>query len=193
MPADVDPSPQSIKELLGPLGKSESGALLLASAKVATCPEKAVPSVPVRGETEALIGASVVTKEEKLDVPPPGVGLDTVTAAVFSSATFAPGTAAWSCPALTKVVVRGAPFQFTTEEGTNPFPFTVNVKSPFCSTTEGGLTPVTTGTGLFTVNVAVPLMVAKALSLAVSVCDPAVIRMKPLVNVCDPASPATNW
>src|ERR1700730_3928141 len=125
MPADVDPSPQSIKELLGPLGKSESGALLLASVKVATCPEKAAPSVPVRGENEALIGASVVTKEEKLEVGDPGLELNTGTAAVFSSATFAPVTAAWCCPALTKVVVRVAPFQFTTEKGTNPLPFTV--------------------------------------------------------------------
>jgi len=64
------------------------------------------------------------------DVPPPGVGLNTVTCAVPALPISAAVIAAWSCVALTNVVVRLVPFQFTTELPlTKPVPFTVKVKA----------------------------------------------------------------
>jgi hypothetical protein len=63
-----------------------------------------------------------------LDVPPPGVGLNTVTEAVLAAATFVAGTVACTLLDVTKVVVRPTPFHFTTDVGTNPAPLTVSVK-----------------------------------------------------------------
>src|SRR6266705_262772 len=107
-------------------------------------------------------------------------------AAAFSSATLALGTVACNWLGFTKLVAKAELFQSTIDEGTNPLPFTVRVKLPLCSTTKGGLTLVIIGTGLFTDSVTVPLMVAKAVSLTVSVWDPAVIRIKPFVKVWEP-------
>ena len=52
---------------------------------------------------------------------------DTVTAAVPAEAMSAAGTAAVSCPALTKVVVRALPFQVTDVAPVKPAPLTVKV------------------------------------------------------------------
>ena len=54
----------------------------------------------------------------ELDVPPPGVGLKTVTAAVPVAVMSLARIWAWSCVLLTKVVVRSLAFHRTTEEAT---------------------------------------------------------------------------
>jgi hypothetical protein len=62
------------------------------------------------------------------DVPPPGAGFATVTLAVEAAATSVELMLAVSCDALTNVVERGEPFQFTTELATKLAPRTVRLK-----------------------------------------------------------------
>ena len=69
----------------------------------------------------------VIVKSTALEVPPPGVGLETVTEAVLSEARSEPGTSATNSSELTNVVLSGARFQFTTEVETKFVPFTVSV------------------------------------------------------------------
>jgi hypothetical protein len=67
-------------------------------------------------------------KNATFDVPPPGVGLETVMEAVDAVAMLEPGTVAVNFEPLTKVVLRALPFHWITEPETNPVPFTVSVK-----------------------------------------------------------------
>ena len=66
-------------------------------------------------------------------VPPPGVGVKTVTFAVVTLATLAAGTAACKVVAETYVVVSAVPFHLTTEEEMKFVPVTVsvNAEEPF--------------------------------------------------------------
>jgi hypothetical protein len=69
----------------------------------------------------------VTVKDAGFDIPPPGAGLVTVTEAVLADAMSESGTVAFSCSKFTNRVLKGVPFQFTTEFDTNPVPFTVIV------------------------------------------------------------------
>src|SRR6476661_5185452 len=82
------------------------------------------------------------------DVPPPGEGLNTDTAAVPTTARSAAPIAAWSCVELTGVVGRSAPFQRTIEDVTKLLPLTVSVKAAPPTKAIAGEIVVTTGTGL---------------------------------------------
>jgi len=93
--------------------------------------------------------AAVMVKVRGFDVPPPGVGLVTVTEGVPVLATSLAGMAAVTCVALTKVVVRGLPLKFTSELLTKPVPVTVRVKAPELAATVEGCSLVIAGTGLF--------------------------------------------
>src|SRR4030095_4168029 len=62
------------------------------------------------------------------ETPPPGVGFDTVTGIVPGVAMSLAGIAAVTRAALTKVVVRAAPFHCTTAPETKLPPLTVSVK-----------------------------------------------------------------
>jgi len=88
-----------------------------------------------------------------LDVPPPGLGLTTVIDAVPAVATRDAGTVAASWVEETKLVARGAPFQFTVEVETKLVPFTVKMKSALPAAIQVGLIEVVVGTGLLIVNV----------------------------------------
>ena len=81
------------------------------------------PLIPVH--TSRLIAP--IVKVRALDTAPPG--FCTVTEALPAAAISAAGIAAVSWVALTKVVVRFAPFQRTTEPLTKLLPFTVSVKA----------------------------------------------------------------
>src|SRR2546421_285290 len=71
--------------------------------------------VPV-GDSVASAGDGLLTLNVwAAEVPPPGAGVTTVTDAVAAAARSEAGIAAVSCVALTKVVVRAAPFQRTLE------------------------------------------------------------------------------
>ena len=86
-----------------------------------------VPLIPVHTSRVIAPGLPVIVKVRALDTAPPG--FCTVTEAVPAAAMSAAGIAAVSWVALTKVVVRFAPFQRTTEPLTKLLPFTVSVKA----------------------------------------------------------------
>src|SRR5215831_6019011 len=71
--------------------------------------------------------ASVIGKKTTLELPPPGLGLTTVTEAVLAVAMSEAGIVAVNCELVTNVVARALPFQFTIDPDTNPVPFTVSV------------------------------------------------------------------
>ncbi len=98
------------------------------------------------------VGLLMVNVWELL-VPPPGVGLNTVTEAVPVVAMSPAGIAARNWPLLTKVVARLLLFQRTTEVLTKLEPFTVSVKSTPPAVVLVGDVLVSVGTGLVTVNV----------------------------------------
>ena len=100
-----------------------------------------------------ITGALAIVNVCALDVPPPGLRFTTVIDAVPAVATRDAGTVAVSCVEETKVVARGAPFQFTVEVETNLVPFTVKVKSALPAVLQVGLIDVVVGTGLLIVNV----------------------------------------
>lgn len=76
-----------------------------------------------------LFAAALIVKVRAPDVPPPGVGLNTVTEAVPAAATSLTGTAAVNCVALPNVVVSATPFHFTAEVLMKFVPVRVSVKA----------------------------------------------------------------
>jgi hypothetical protein len=74
-------------------------------------------------------GGSLIVKVRALEVPPPGVGLNTLTWAVPATAMSAAVIAAVNLVAETNVVARFAPFHWTTELELNPLPLTVKVNA----------------------------------------------------------------
>ena len=90
-----------------------------------------------------------------LEMPPPGAGVCTVMFAIPAVATSDAGTWAVSWTALTYCVVRAVAPQYTVELGMNPEPFTVSVKAVPPMLAMGGVRPITTGTGLLTINITV--------------------------------------
>src|SRR2546425_5894288 len=110
-----------------------------------------------------------------LEVPPPGVGENTVTDAVPAGARSAAVPAAVSRVALTNVVVRAAPFQRTLEPLTKLLPFTVSVRAAPPAVALVGDTDVSVGAGLVARPVPVtpretlpPLAVKVTLVLAIA-------------------------
>ena len=129
-----------------------------------------------------ITGAALIVNVCALDVPPPGLGLATVMDAVPAVATRDAGTVAVSCVEETKLVARGAPFQFTVEVETNLVPFTVKVNCALPAVVEVGQIEVMVGTGLLIVRVSVALPVPPALvALMVTLYVPAVVGV-PEIN-----------
>jgi hypothetical protein len=117
----------------------------------------APPRIVLEGERDVIVGRGLfTTKGEFPDVPPPGAGLVTVTlkdpAAAMSDAVIA----AVTCVALTNVVVRATPLNFTDEVATKPVPFTVSVNAAPPVVADVGESKVIVGAGLFAVNVEIP-------------------------------------
>jgi hypothetical protein len=90
------------------------------------------------------------------DVPPPGVGLNTVMEAVPDVVISEAGIDAVNCVAETKVVVRLDPFQRTTEPATNPVPLTVSMNDGPREMVAVGFRLVIVGAGLLIVKVREP-------------------------------------
>src|SRR5206468_2222014 len=91
--------------------------------------------------------AAVMANVTEFDVPPPGDGLKTVTAALPGPAMSPAGIEAVSWLAPAKVVGRSAPFQRTTDVEMKLLPFTVSVKAAPPAVAEVGLMVVIAGTG----------------------------------------------
>jgi hypothetical protein len=89
-----------------------------------------------------------MVKFTAFEVPPPGAGLVTVTAAVPAEAVPAPGMAAANCVALTNVVVRAAPPKLTIEAAMKFVPLIVSVKAAPPASAVFGEIVVIVGVGL---------------------------------------------
>jgi hypothetical protein len=116
------------------------------------------PAAVDAGSRRVIAGtgfAATIENVTAFDVPPPGAGLTTVTLAVLIAAMSLAGIAAVTWVSLTKLVVRSAPFQRTTEFETKPVPFTMRVKAGPPTPVKFGLSVVIVGTGfpLVIVNV----------------------------------------
>jgi hypothetical protein len=129
------------------------GALVGANASQSAPP----PSPPVNvtvtwppGTTVVVFtistGATVTENVSGFEVPPPGDGENTETCALPTAARSAAEIAACNCVALTKVVGRFAPFHRTTDDETNPVPFTLSVSELVPASTELGVNELRTGT-----------------------------------------------
>src|SRR5512134_2042029 len=108
----------------------------------------ALPATTLAGLRELTTGIALpIVNVTGDDVPPPGVGLTTVTWVVPVLAMSLAGTAAVSWVPLTNVVVRVVPFQCTEEPVTKPVPLTVSVNAAPPTAAVVGDTEVRTGTG----------------------------------------------
>jgi hypothetical protein len=114
----------------------------------------AEPALTVPGERFVIVGSGFavleIVKVAEFDVPPPGVGLVTVTVGEPAPAISAAVIAAVSCVALLNVVARGELLKFTTDEETKFVPVTTNENAAPPATAEFGASDVTVGSGLLT-------------------------------------------
>jgi hypothetical protein len=94
---------------------------------------------------------ALIVKLWALEVPPPGVVLNTVTWAVPTAAISPASIVAVNWVEDTYVVVRFAPFHRTTELGMKPLPLTVSVNPALPAVAKAGLRLSVAGTGLLPV------------------------------------------
>ena len=92
------------------------------------------------------------------EVPPPGAGLNTVTAAEPLDSISPASMVAESCVGETKVVGRFSPFQRTTDPVAKPPPVTVRVKLDPPRVFEDGLSALIAGNGCVTLVVVVAVV-----------------------------------
>jgi hypothetical protein len=106
------------------------------------------------GERELSTGRGLrIENATELEVPPPGVGLTTVTVDEPGVAMSAAGTVAVSLVAFTNVVTSAVPFQSITEVLTKFVPVAVSVNVAPPGLAKAGLSEATVGRGLSIVNV----------------------------------------
>src|SRR5206468_2425183 len=115
------------------------------------------PAVALDGDSDSALGTgfaivNVRSPDERQSV----AAVNTDTCAVPAAATSDAGIDACSCVPLTNVVVRGAPFQRTTDELANPLPFTVKVNAGWPAVALDGDSDSASGTGFAIVNVRFP-------------------------------------
>lgn len=116
-----------------------------------------LPTAALLGEIELSVGTGLLMVNVlAADVPPPGVGLNTVTEAVPTVAMSAAVICAWSWVLLTNVVVRFVPFQRTTDVMAKFVPVAVSVKAALPAAALVGEIELRVGAGFVavTVNVA---------------------------------------
>jgi len=110
-----------------------------------------------RGEELVIVnwggGGEEIVKLKAFEVPPPGVGLATVTLAAPAEEMSVAGMEAVSVVAPPKVVARSDPFHRTIAPVTKLDPVTVRVKAGPAASAELGLSPEMAGTGLLIVRV----------------------------------------
>jgi hypothetical protein len=121
----------------------------------------APPATAELGFTDATVGEGLPTvKVSPLEVPPPGVGVETVTVAVPLAAMSALVICACSWVLDTKVVGRALPFHCTAEREVKFVPLTASVKLALPAGAELGLIDAAVGTGLLEVGGLKPLQPA---------------------------------
>ena len=128
----VKPAPLTINGKLGPPAFAESGLKLLS--------------------TGGDLGAGLMVSRTALDVPPPGVELNTVMFACPAAVVSLAVTMIVNCVAEMNVVGRGKPFHLTCELALKPAPVIVSRKPGPPASTRSGLKPAILGTGLGAVS-----------------------------------------
>jgi hypothetical protein len=147
----------------------------------------ALPATALDGDrllmagTGGVAGAVVMVKVRLPEVPPPGAGVKTLTAREPAVARSVLVIVARSWEVLTKVVVRLAPFQRTTEVLAKPLPLTVSV-SP--------LLPATALLGDRLLTVGTTAGAERALKVAVTVVEVFTVRVQVPVPEQGPLQPA---
>lgn len=120
----------------------------------------APPVMADDGLSDTMVGTGLLLPEivnvALLDVPPPGVGLLTVTPADPALAISPAGTWAVILTVVTYVVASGVPFQLITELLTKLLPFTVSVNAAPPAVAVDGDNDVIDGAGLFIAKVSAP-------------------------------------
>jgi hypothetical protein len=136
------------------------------------------PAVALEGDRDVIDGTGLLmAKITAPEVPPPGVGLETVTLAVPVLEISPAGTCAVTCVVLTNVVVSAVPFQFTAAPVTKPVPVAVNVKAAPPTVVLVGDSDVSVGTALLMPNVVVPEVPPPGVGLVtVILADPALTK-----------------
>jgi len=110
--------------------------------------------VALEGESALNEGAGLTTvKVLDAEAPPPGAGLNTLTAAVRAEATSAAGIVAVKLVLSMKTAVRFEPFQRTTEPATKFEPVSVKLKPGPPAVELEGASALNEGAGLATVKV----------------------------------------
>jgi hypothetical protein len=105
------------------------------------------PAVVEVGPMDVVVGTGFLTVRVcAFDVPPPGAGFTTVIEAVPPVAISTAGTIAVTWVYETKVVVSATPLKSTTEEESNPVPFTVSVNCAPPAVVDVGVMEVVVGT-----------------------------------------------
>jgi hypothetical protein len=119
------------------------------------------PNIALVGAIEVTVGAGLFTLNvTEFDVPPPGVGLVTVTGGVPVLAMSVARIEAVNCVALTNVVTLATLLKFTTDVETKPDPFTVKVNAAPPATALAGESEVIAGVGF-----AAPTTTVKSLAV----------------------------
>jgi len=132
-------------------------------------------------------GANCTVNDTLLDVPPPGVGLATVTVAVPPLAMSVPSIAACKLVLERNVVGRELPFHRTVDEETKFVPVIVNVKAGLPSSSTFGLSDVTVGIGLLMVKVNALDVPPPGLGLDTATCAvPAAAMSAAVMSACRP-------
>ena len=152
-----------------------------------------LPALALVGEMFVIVGtglvAALMSKTDAGEVPPPGAGLVTVICEVPEAAMSAALMAAEICVALTKVVVREVPFQFTVEVLMKFVPLTVSVKAAAPEVTLVGESEEIVGEGLL---VAVMVKVACELLPPPGTGEVTVTGAVPAVAMSAAVIPAVN-
>jgi hypothetical protein len=104
------------------------------------------PTVAQFGLSELIVGVPAMVNVTAFDVAPQVPGFTTVTETLPGLLIRAFATAAVSCVEETNVVVRGVPFQLTTEPDTKFVPVTVNVNALPPAVAQVGLSELMVGT-----------------------------------------------
>ena len=106
------------------------------------------PAVRDDGLRLVVLGTGLlIVNVRELEVPPPGLGVNTVTWAVPATAISEAGIEAVNRVEETNVVVRSVPLQRTTELFTKPLPLTVSVNAAPPAVRDDGLKLEIVGTG----------------------------------------------
>src|SRR5207248_2409617 len=139
-------------------------------------------------EGTGLLPGALMVNGEFPEVPPPGVGVNTVTCAVPDTDMSAALIDACSCAEFTNVVVRLAPLQFTTDRWTNPLPVTVRVKAAPPAVADDGDSELNDGVGLFAtliVNAEFPEVPPPGAGVNTVTCAvPAEVMSAALIDAC---------